>query len=133
MRKNELRRTCGEEENDKKEELQNLLVDQELTNQLADKSSWVDQLQENLLENDEQKQLDDNKKLQKKNFQSLIYEKLVALLPKKHFALAASTQLLGNEAWEKLREASEISFDKVGDKELLPEELRRDQLDLQRP
>ena len=126
--KNELRRTCGEEENDKKEELQNLLVDQELTNQLANKSSWVDQLQKNLLENDEQKQLDDNKKLEEKNFQSLIYEKLVALLPKKHFALAASTQLLGNEAWKKSREASQISFDKVGDKELLPEELRRPEL-----
>ena len=49
-----LEATCGEEENDKKAELQNLLVDQELTNQLAEKSSWVDQLQENLLENDDQ-------------------------------------------------------------------------------
>ena len=126
--KNELRATCGEEENDKKAELQNLLVDQELTNQLAEKSSWVDQLQEKFLENDEQKQLDVNKKLEEKNFQSLIYEKLVALLPKKHFALAASTQLLGNEAWKKLREASQISFDKVGDKELLQEELRRQEL-----
>ena len=86
---NELRRTCMEEENDKQEELQNPLWDQELTNQLANKSSWVDQLQKNLLENDEQKKLDDNKKLQEKNFQSLIYEKLVALLPKKHFALAS--------------------------------------------
>ena len=39
--KNELRRTCGEEEDDKKAELQNLLVDQELTNQLAEKSSSI--------------------------------------------------------------------------------------------
>ena len=126
--KNELRRTCGEEEDDKKAELQNLLVDQELTNQLAEKSSWVDQLQENLLENDDHNQLDDNKKLEEKNFQSLIYEKLVALLLEWHFAKAASTQLLGNEAWKKSREASQISFDKVGDKELLQEELRRQEL-----
>ena len=126
--KNELRRTCGEEEDDKKVELQNLLVDQELTNQLAEKSSWVDQLQENLLENDDHNQLDDNKKLEEKNFQSLIYEKLVALLLEWHFAKAASTQLLGNEAWKKSREASQTSFDKVGDKELLQEELRRQEL-----
>ena len=122
------RRTCRNSELEKKEAFLNLLWEIELANQLANKSSWVDQLQKNLLENDEQKQLDDNKKLQEKNFQSLIYEKLVALLPKKHFALAASTQLLGNEAWEKSREASEeISFDKVRGKEH-PPELRRDQL-----
>ena len=92
------------------------------------KSSWVDQLQENLLENDDHNQLDDNKKLEEKNFQSLIYEKLVALLLEWHFAKAASTQLLGNEAWKKSREASQTSFDKVGDKELLQEELRRQEL-----
>ena len=126
--KNELKRTDGKEANDKQAELQNLLVDQELTNQLAEKSSWVDQLQENLLENDEQKQLDDNEKLEEKNFQSLIYKKLVALLLEWHFAKAASTQLLGNEAWKKSREASQISFDKVGDKELLHQELRRQEL-----
>ena len=126
--KNELRRTCGEEENDKKAELQNLLGDQELENQLADKQSWVDQLQKTSSENDEYKKLDDNKKLEETNFQSLIYEKLVALLLEWHFAKAASTQLLGNEAWKKSREASQISFDKVGDKELLQEELRRQEL-----
>ena len=53
---------------------------------------------------------------------------LVALLLEKHFASAASSQLLGYEAWEKYREASEDSFDKVGDKELLQEELRREEL-----
>ena len=126
--KAKLRRTCREEETEKQEELSNLLWDQEFTTHLADKPFLVNQLQKNLLENDEQKQLDDNKKLQEKNFQSLILEKLVALLPEKHFALAASTKLLGNEAWEKSREASEISFDKVRGKEL-PPELRRAQLD----
>ena len=108
--KNELRRTCWEEESDKTFELQNLLGDQELEKQLADKPSWVDQLQKTSSENDEHKKLDDNKKLEEKNFQSLIYEKLVALLPKKHFALAASSQLLGNEAWKKSREASQINL-----------------------
>ena len=127
--KAKLRRTCREEENEKQEELQILLWEQELEKHLADKSSWVNQLQKNASENEKNKQLDDNKKLQEKNFQSLILEKLVALLPEKHFALAASTQLLGNEAWEKSREASEeISFDKVRGKEL-PPELRRAQLD----
>ena len=80
------------------------------------------QLQQNLLENDSKKKLE-NTELEKKSFdksfQSLILEKLVALMPEKHFALAASSRLLGNEAWEEHREASEINFDKVGDKELL--------------
>ena len=66
--------------------------------------------------------------LDKKNFQSLISEKLVALLLKKHFASAASSQLLGYEAWGKYREASADSFEKVGDKELLQEELRQEEL-----
>ena len=66
--------------------------------------------------------------LDKKNFQSLISEKLVALLLKKHFASAASSQLLGYEAWGKYRETSADSFEKVGDKELLQEELRREEL-----
>ena len=127
--KAKLRRTCREEENDKQEELQILLWEQELEKHLADKSFWVNQLQTNASENEKNKQLDANKKLQEKNFQSLILEKLVALLPEKHFALAASTQFLGNEAWEKSRETSEeISFDKVRGKEL-PPELRRAQLD----
>ena len=89
------------------------------------------QLQQNLLKNDSKKKLE-NRELEKKNFdksfQSLIYEKLVALLLEWHFAKAASTQLLGNEAWKKSREASEISFDKVGDKELLQDQLRREEL-----
>ena len=128
--KNELRRTCWDSEIEKQEELPNLLWDQELEKHLEDKSSWVDQLQKNLLENEEDKELDENKELEEQNFQSVIFKKkLVALLPEKHFALAASSQLLGNEAWEKYREASEeISFDKVRGKEL-SQELRREQLD----
>ena len=83
-----------------------------------------------LSENEKNKKLDENKELEEKSFQSVIFKKkLVALLPEKHFALAASSQLLGNEAWEKYREASEeISFDKVRDKEL-SQELRREQRD----
>ena len=108
-------------------------------------SSWTDQLQQNLSENEKNKELDKNKKLEEKNFekmifkmnleifnefhQSLIFKKLVALLLEEHFASAASSQLLGNEAWEKYREASEeISFDNVRSKELL-QELRRGQRD----
>ena len=122
--------TCREEENEKQEELQILLWEQELVKHLADKTSWVDQLQKNLSENEKNKQLDENKELEEQNFQSLIFKKkLVALLPEKHFALAASSQLLGNEAWEKLKEASEeISFDNVRGKEL-SQELRREQRD----
>ena len=140
--KAKLGRTCWEEESDKTFELQNLLGDQELAKFLAHKTCPLDllhdhlgqehlcanQLRQNPLENEKNKKLDENKELDKKNFQSLILEKLVALLPKKHFALAASTQLLGNEAREKSREASQISFDKVGDKEFLQEELRRQEL-----
>ena len=126
---NELRRTCRNSEIEKQAAFLNLLWEVELGNLLADKPFWGNQLQTNASENEKNKQLADNKKLQEKNFQSLILEKLVALLPEKHFALAASTQLLGNEAWEKSREASEeISFDKVRGKEL-PPELRRHQLD----
>ena len=131
--KNELEKTCRDEENEKQEEqLQILLWEQELEKHLADKPFLVNQLQKNLLENDEQKKLE-NQELQEKNFdksfQKMIFQKLVALMPEKHFALAASSRLLGNEAWEEHREASkEISFDKVGDKEL-PPELRRAQLD----
>ena len=131
--KNELEKTCREEENEKQEEqLQILLWEQELEKHLADKPFLVNQLQKNLLENDEQKELE-NQELQEKNFdkifQKMIFQKLVALMPEKHFVLAASSRLLGNEAWEEHREASkEISFDRVGDKEL-PPELRRAQLD----
>ena len=55
-----------------------------------------------------QKELDDTKKLQEKNFdksfKKMIFQKLVALMPEKHFALATSSRLLGNEAWEEVTE-----------------------------
>ena len=135
--------TCREQENEKQEELQTVLWEQELEELLVDKSFpldllhdhlgkenlWTNQLRQNPLEREKNKKLDENKELEEKNFQSLILEKLVALMLEKHFALAASSRLLGNEAWEEHREASkEISFDKVGDKELL-QELRREELD----
>ena len=115
------------------QELEKLLVDQScpldlLHDHLGQEHLWTNQLRQNPLENEKNKKLDENKELEEKNFQSLILEKLVALMPEKHFALAASSRLLGNEAWEEQREASEISFDNVGDKELLQEELRRAQL-----
>ena len=132
--------------NEKKNlKLSTLLWAQELAELMVEKSCPLDllhdhlgqdhlekvQLQQNLLENDSKKKLE-NRELEKKSFeksfQSLILEKLVALMPEKHFALVASSRLLGNEAWEEHREASEISFDKVGDKELLQEELRREEL-----
>ena len=132
---------CRERANEKQDELQTILWEQELAELLAHKPCpldlsddhlgqellWENQLQQNTLENENDKKLE-NKELDKKNFQSLIYKKLVALLQKKHFASAASSQLLGYEAWGKYREASEDSFDKVGDKELLQEELRRQEL-----
>ena len=137
---------CRERANEKQDELQTILWEHELAELLAHKPCpldllhdhlgqellWENQLQQNTLENENDKKLE-NKELDKKNFQSLIYKKLVALLQKKHFASAASSQLLGYEAWGKYREASEDSFDKVGDKELLQEELRRQELELQRP
>ena len=151
---NELQRTRWGEEIAEPLELANLLWDHELEELLTTKSFqldqpqqqqqdqlekqlWSIQLQQNLSENEldknkkkkkNKKKLQTNKKFPEKNFQSLILEKLVALMPEKHFALAASSRLLGNEAWEEHREASkEISFDKVGDKELL-QELRREEL-----
>ena len=133
---------CKEQENEKQEELQTVLWEQELAELVAHKSCpldllhdhlgqellWENQLRQNSLENEKNKKLDENKELDKKNFQSVIFMQLVALLLEKHFASAASSQLLGYEAWEKYREASEDSFDKVGDKELLQEELRRQEL-----
>ena len=129
---------------EKQHELQNLLWEQELEELLVDKSFpldplhdhlgkanlWSNQLRQNPLENEKNKKLDENKELEEKSFQSVIFKKkLVALLPEKHFASAASSQLLGNEAWEKYREASEeIRFDNVRGKEL-SQELRRAQLD----
>ena len=64
------------------------------------------------------------------NLENLIFKKkLVRLLLERHFALAASFQLLA-KAWKKFRGASlEISFyNKRRDKEL-PQQLRREQLD----
>ena len=151
---NELQRTEGEKELVETLANQNLLWDQEQEELLTTKSFqldqpqqqqqdqlekqlWSNQLQQNLFENEldinkKKKNKNDkkleNKEFNKKNCQSLIYKKLVALLQKKHFASAASSQLLGYEAWGKYREASEDSFDKVGDKELLQDELRREEL-----
>ena len=144
VEQDELSTTFGQKELGKKnefhttflwdQELEELLVDQPCPldlfhGHLGQEHLWNNQLQQHFSENETNKKLDKNKELEQKNFQSLIYEKLVALLPEKHFALAAYTQLLGNEAWEKSREASQISFDKVRGKEP-PPELRRDKLDL---
>ena len=150
--KNELAATCWNKEVEKPHELRNLLGDQELEELLVDKSFpldhlhdhlgkenlWSVQLQQNLLENEKNKKKKKKKKkkqLETKNefhqsFENMILKKLVALLLDGHFAKAASTQLLGNEAWAKYREASQkIIFKKtLGDK-VLPHQLRREQLD----
>ena len=141
-KKNEFKTACWEEESEKTLELQTLLWDQELEELLVDKpfpldhlhdhlgkeNLWSVQLQQNLLEHDEQKELD-NQELEEKNFhksfQKMIFlKKIDALLLEWHFAKAASPQLYGIKAREKHREASkEISFDKKkGDKEL-PQQL----------
>ena len=132
--KAKINRTCKEEENEKQEELQIRLWEQELEKHLVDKSFWIDQLQQNLLETDEQQELDNpelEEKIFHKSFQKMSFlKKLDALLLEWHFAKAASHQLCGIKAWEKHREASkEISSDKKkGDKEL-PQQLRRQELD----
>ena len=134
--------TCRERANEKQDELQTILWEQELAELPAHKTCpldllhdhlgqehlWNNQLRQNPLENEKKKKKLENKELDKKNFQSLIFMQLVALLLEKHFASAASSQLLGYEAWGKYREASEDSSDKVGDKELLQEEPRRQEL-----
>ena len=151
VEQDELSTTFGQKELGKTKEileLQTLLWELELEELLVDKSFpldplhdhlgkenlWSVQLQQNLLENDEQKELD-NPELEEKNFhksfQKMIFlKKLDALLLEWHFAKATSHQLVGIKAWEKYREASkEISFDKKkGDKEL-PQQLRRQELD----
>ena len=135
---NELRRTCWDKEIKKQHELPNLLWEQELEELLVDKllsdNAWSNQLRQNLSEN-EKNTKNDAKKLETNNefhqsFENMILQKLVALLLEWHFARAASTQLLGNEAWAKYREASQkIIFKKtLGDK-VLPHQLRREQLD----
>ena len=151
--KNELAATCWNKEVEKPHELRNLLGDQELEELLVDKSFpldhlhdhlgkenlWSVQLQQNLLENEKNKKKKKKKKKKKQletknefhqSFENMILKKLVALLLEWHFAKAASTQLLGNEAWAKYREASQkIIFKKtLGDK-VLPHQLRREQLD----
>ena len=56
----------------------------------------------------------DNMRFHIQSFENMILKKLVALLLESHFAKAASTQLLGNEAWAKYREASQkIVFKKT--------------------
>ena len=121
------------------QELEELLVDKSFPldppyDHLGKENLWSVQLQQNLLENDEQKELEDQELEEKnfdKSFQKMIFlKKLDALLLEWHFAKAASHQLYGIKAWEKHREASkEISFDKKkGDKEL-PHQLRRQELD----
>ena len=69
------KRTCREEENEKQEELHILLWEQELVKHLADKCSWIDQLQQNLSEDEKNKELDKNKKLEEKNFEKMIFKK----------------------------------------------------------
>ena len=148
---NELSRTGWGKELVETLAIENLLWEQEIEELLTTKSFqldqlqqqqqdqlenqlWSIQLQQNLFENEldinQKKKNKKQKKLENKNefHQSLFFMELVALLQKKHFASAASSQLLGYEAWGKYREASEDSFDRVGDKELLPEELRREEL-----
>ena len=148
VEQDELSTTFGQKELGKKNEFhKTFLWDQELEELLVDKTCpldppydhlgqeklWSVQLQQNLLENDEQKELEDQE-LQEKNFhksfqKKIFLKKLDALLLEWHFAKAASHQLVGIKAGEKHREASkEIGFDKVGDKELLQEELRREEL-----
>ena len=147
VEQDELSPTFGQEELGKKNEFhKTFLWDQELEEHLVDKSFpldpfhghlgkenlWSVQLQQNLLEDDEQKELEDQE-LQEKNFhksfqKKIFLKKLDALLLEWHFAKAASHQLVGIKAGEKHREASKEIFDKVGDKELLQEELRREEL-----
>ena len=77
---------CRERANEKQDELQTILWDQELAKFLAHKTCpldllhdhlgqellWEHQLRQNTLEDEKNKKLDDNKELDKKNFQSLI-------------------------------------------------------------
>ena len=139
----------------RKELVEQLVVTQklwkELAEQLAGKLFRDDQLQQILSELEENKkqltkaklhskpsdknentELEQNlvtQQFYQKNFEKEIFKKkLAALLLEWHFAKAASYQLCGRRVWEKYREASEDSFDKVGDKELLQEELRRQEL-----
>ena len=73
--KHELRRTCRNSEIEKQEAFLNLLWGIELGKHLADKPSWIDQLQQNLSENEKNKELDKNKKLEKKNFEKMIFKR----------------------------------------------------------
>ena len=154
LAENELKTCHWEQENEKQEELQILLWAQELEKYCAELTNTFEvkksklhsqlsklelaKLQFHIRSLDKSSSISGDwtkavpypelgqEQFHHKNFQSLIFKKkLVALMLEEHFALAASSQLLGNEAWEEQREASqEISFDKVGDKEL-HQELRR--------
>ena len=148
VEQDELSTTFGQKELGKKNEFHTtFLWDQELEELLVDKpfpldplhghlgkeNLWSVQLQQNLLENDEQKELEDPE-LEEKNFdksfqKKIFLKKLDALLLEWHFAKAASHQLVGIKAGEKHREASkEIGLNKKkGDKEL-PPKLRRQEL-----
>ena len=120
------------------QELEELLVDKTCPldlpyGHLGQENLWSVQLPQNLLENDEQKELEDLE-LEEKNFdksfqKKIFLKKLDALLLEWHFARAASHQLVGIKAGEKHREASkEIGLNKKkGDKEL-PHKLRWQEL-----
>ena len=64
------------------------------------------------------------------NFENMIFKKkLVRLLLERHFALAASFQLLARKAWKKFRGASyEIIFSKMMRDKELSHQLRREKL-----
>ena len=148
VEQDELSTTFGQKELGKKNEFHTtFLWDQEPEELLVDKTCpldppydhlgqenlWSVQLQQNLLEKDEQKELEDLE-LEEKNFdksfqKKIFLKKLDALLLEWHFAKAASHQLVGIKAGKKHREASkEIGLNKKkGDKEL-PHKLRRQEL-----
>ena len=107
------------------------LRNKELVENLADTTSQVDQLQQNLFENKKKKKLPTIQELENKNFENMIFKtKLVPLLLDRHFALATSFQLYGYKAWKEFREASmEIIFYKMMRDKKLRHQLRREQLD----
>ena len=153
VEQDELSTTFGQKELGKKNEFhKTFLWDQELEELLVDKTCpldppydhlgqenlWSVQLQQNLLENDEQKELEDLE-LEEKNFdksfqKKIFLKKLDALLLEWHFAKAASHQPYGIKAWEKHREASkEIGLNKKKGAKELPHKLRTARAWLQRP
>ena len=107
------------------------LRSKELVENLADTTSQISQLQQNLFENKKKKTKKLETEFEKKNFENMIFKKkLVALLLDRHFALAASFQLFGYKAWKEFRETSqEIIFSKMMRDKELRHQLRREQLD----